>query len=307
MFANKNNAQLAISSLLATCATLGVWSCKPVSAPEQVAITFDSLCYHINQAYPAIEGKEKPCLDIDVSVLPAVKGASKEVVDKANRFIAEMLVSYGGTKGASLKDCVSALVDNHIAHYRDWVSSEADNYASSPKAAERWLSSEFSLEGKPVFNRNGVLTYGIAKYENSGSQHGESSYNYSTCSFEYLPDGKSEYVCHPISLADVVLPDSLESLNAILVNRIVKLFNAKNYEQLLREGPLFENAEVSAVDNFYLTNEGINFVYNMYEIAPYAAGTIELSTTWDELKPLMPAESPLMRIVNTQLPDEQNL
>ena len=40
-------------------------------------------------------------------------------------------------------------------------------------------------------------------------------------------------------------------------------------------------------NNFILDNENIVFIYNKYEIAPYAFGDIMITVTYDELKDLL--------------------
>ena len=39
--------------------------------------------------------------------------------------------------------------------------------------------------------------------------------------------------------------------------------------------------------NFYVSEEGITWVYNPYEIAAYASGVIELPISWETLKPFL--------------------
>ncbi|MBO7378962.1 MAG: DUF3298 domain-containing protein, partial [Bacteroidales bacterium] len=54
------------------------------------------------------------------------------------------------------------------------------------------------------------------------------------------------------------------------------------------EGYLFEDAVLDLPDNFFFTPKGITFVFQQYEIAPYAMGLISVTLTWDELQPLCP-------------------
>lgn len=46
----------------------------------------------------------------------------------------------------------------------------------------------------------------------------------------------------------------------------------------------FDNDEFQLNDNFYFDSGNLNFVFNPYEIAPYAAGTIELSIPLSDLE-----------------------
>ena len=44
--------------------------------------------------------------------------------------------------------------------------------------------------------------------------------------------------------------------------------------------------EVEPNDNFYITEDGVTFIYNHYEIAPYAMGIIKITIPWNELEGL---------------------
>lgn len=39
--------------------------------------------------------------------------------------------------------------------------------------------------------------------------------------------------------------------------------------------------------NFSVSEEGVTWTYNPYEIAPYAMGAIELAVRWSDLKPYL--------------------
>jgi hypothetical protein len=52
-------------------------------------------------------------------------------------------------------------------------------------------------------------------------------------------------------------------------------------------GYFFENGRFILNDNFTLTQTGIKFLYNVYEIKPYAAGITELEIPYSELKEIM--------------------
>ena len=46
-------------------------------------------------------------------------------------------------------------------------------------------------------------------------------------------------------------------------------------------------SEILPSDNFKVTEDGITFIYNPYEIAAYAAGTIRITIPWDELQDIL--------------------
>ncbi|MBO6013769.1 MAG: DUF3298 domain-containing protein, partial [Bacteroidales bacterium] len=53
-------------------------------------------------------------------------------------------------------------------------------------------------------------------------------------------------------------------------------------------------------DNFFFTPKGITFVFQQYEIAPYAMGLISVTLTWDELQPLLPDDSVALTLTQTE-------
>lgn len=52
----------------------------------------------------------------------------------------------------------------------------------------------------------------------------------------------------------------------------------------LENGYFFENGKFNLPNNFYISNKGLVFLYNPYEIKPYVAGTTELVIPFSNLK-----------------------
>ena len=47
------------------------------------------------------------------------------------------------------------------------------------------------------------------------------------------------------------------------------------------------NRDIEANGNFYISPEGVNYIYGQYEIGPYSLGIIELDLSWDELESIL--------------------
>lgn len=54
---------------------------------------------------------------------------------------------------------------------------------------------------------------------------------------------------------------------------------------LEKSGYWFKDNSFYLTENYCITSEGITWLYNPYEIAPYSQGTIEISLTKEELAP----------------------
>jgi len=297
MFSSKGILKAQIWMLIATPLLIALFSCSRQPSSERQALTFDSLSYQCKTSISAMEGRERPALDVKISIQQAVTSADDERPSLANHFISDMMEQFGGANEQSIGDNMNIIVSRHADLYRKWVHENLNNYEDL-EAASHWLSSEFDLDGRAVFNRDGFLSYCFSKFEFNGGPHGEMDFYFATCTLNSF-DEEELYGYHPISLLDVIDADSVKLLQPLFESRVAKHFELESVEELFKQGYLFEKAELLPTDNFYLTETGITWVYNVYEVAPYAAGTIEVPVTWEELKPYLPAESPLQFFVNT--------
>lgn len=91
-----------------------------------------------------------------------------------------------------------------------------------------------------------------------------------------------------LTLDDILLPSGKAKLNGLLARRLRQQAGLKPGEPLTEAG-LFED-KIEANDNFFVTASGIGFNYTPYEIAPYAAGEIQIFLSFKDLeKDLRPA------------------
>ena len=77
-------------------------------------------------------------------------------------------------------------------------------------------------------------------------------------------------------------------LNKLIEQKIRQHFEIKPNQSLTDYG-LFDN-KVNFNDNFAITKDGLEFLYNQYEIAPYAMGVIEVKLSYKELDGILNKE-----------------
>lgn len=124
---------------------------------------------------------------------------------------------------------------------------------------------------KVFSNQNDILTISYEKDGFSGGAHGY--YNILFKNFD-LKNNKT------IQLSDVFMDINKVDWNKILMK------NFKNPDQ--KEMLLVDKIPVN--NNFYFDFQNITFVYNQYEITAYAAGVVEISIPFSELKPYLKPE-----------------
>ncbi len=95
-----------------------------------------------------------------------------------------------------------------------------------------------------------------------------------------------------IQLEDITLDQ--EAVLNVAEQQFRTTYNLSPEDPLTKAG-LFEN-ELVLPKNFAITNKGLIFLYNPYEIGPYAAGYYEFTIPWESLAGLVkrnyPPESP---------------
>ena len=65
-------------------------------------------------------------------------------------------------------------------------------------------------------------------------------------------------------------------------------------QELQNKGYWLEN--LVPTENFYVNAMGLTWLYNPYEIAPYAMGTIQITLSYNQIMPYILPNSPIRRI-----------
>ena len=195
-----------------------------------------------------------------------------------------------GGVGEEVKDKINAsIVAGHI------LFEEADGLSDVPAACRRWVEEQlggFSVEegydGENAwrfhfeFQREGrfttacksrnLQTYAVAYNDYTGGAHGM---NALICNVFDLTTGET------VSEADLFAEGWQDGVSALLKTALDAFLAAQEEGEDLVFGAPAPNG------NFSVSEEGVTWTYNPYEIAPYAMGAIELTVSWSDLKPYL--------------------
>ena len=97
----------------------------------------------------------------------------------------------------------------------------------------------------------------------------------------------------PIGLNKLLLPGFERALGKLLDQKLRHQFAIRGHESLASFGFTLPESGMYPSKNFYLDREGIGFYYNVYEIAPYAVGAIELRVTYEEIASWIAKNGPI--------------
>jgi len=131
-----------------------------------------------------------------------------------------------------------------------------------------------------------TFTLSISNGGYMGGAHGNYAIGYNNYNAE---NGKK------ITLETLLVPDYKKRLTAIAGSYYKKLHNLKTQESLTKLG-WFDNKFVLA-ENVSVTEKGLYFLYNSYEIKPYSAGQTSFLLPYDKIASLIPKDSLLFPLV----------
>ncbi|MBU0763423.1 MAG: DUF3298 and DUF4163 domain-containing protein [Bacteroidetes bacterium] len=127
---------------------------------------------------------------------------------------------------------------------------------------ESWT---YEIRMSAVYNSVAVISLEISKYTYSGGAHGNMHIGY----INY--DNQNERRLTP---KDIFSEAAEERLTGLITEQIRMQFDADTNASLADFG--FNKEEIEPAENFYLSDKGIGFVYNSYEIAPYSMGVFNI-------------------------------
>lgn len=144
--------------------------------------------------------------------------------------------------------------------------------------AESFITTDLSMS---------MVTPAVAVWRNytmaytNGAAHGR----YNTNFINYLiPENKI------LSLDDLLVPGKRGELAEMVRGKL------KEYDDLI-----VPVEKIALPDNFEITQEGIDFVYGIYEIAPYSSGEVNVDFSYYELAEVLRPE--LLEELTAQLPE----
>ena len=159
---------------------------------------------------------------------------------------------------------------------------EFEEFLKDEPEAMPWFT---TTTGAVVLNRSGLVTVSLATGSYTGGAHGMESIGY------YVFDAATG---RRLTLEDIMVQGYQSRLDALIERRFRQDKGLKPGEPLNGDnGGLFDNV-IRHNDNFAITDSGITFLYNPYEIAPYVFGQIAIELKWAEIRTLVKRQYILM-------------
>jgi len=260
---------------------------KKQTIAEDNHVTFDTVT--VDTLARLLPEQEQPVCHLRINLARPLEAREETNLPAIQSFIVNLVKqgAFASNAGSKIDNLVKLYTENYIAQYRKDGAELLANYEDQPQEAYGWLSFEETVEGKPLFDQFDFLSYQVTTYTYSGGAHGETLTKVGVLDLQTL---------YPLNLLDIFDLDILPLVAEKIQQQLMKDNDCKTPEDLTEY--FIDPASVTATENFFIDQRGMNWIYDPYEIAPYAMGTIRVSVPWTELRSLLLPDSPVLRIAD---------
>ena len=240
--------------------------------------TFEKVAY-------LAEGQENSLTFSIRYAYPVAVNTSDEVLAKLQRAVCQTVLgdAFLDMRPQQAIEAYAAMkhneyIQNNLPLLQEWAIDHEDE-----PLGETLFNEELIISAAPITNHLPLTTdhllwsYAMDVYEYNGGAHGN---RYLLIQNYDLQTGDA------VSEQDLFIDDYYEQLKTLLLEALIaQTDEAETKKDLRRLG--YSVVDVVPNENFYVTPEGITYVYNPYEIAPYAMGCIQISLPWDSVRHLL--------------------
>ena len=192
----------------------------------------------------------------------------KERENKINSTIIDAVFGY---EGLSCDAAMDSFIANAHAEYADLLPEYLNEKQINENPA--WFNFSHIINTHIEHGRKDVINYVIHSEYYNGGAHPNSALviiNFDAATGE------------EIRLDDIFKENYEEYLCNRLTDALAEKIGARSRKEIQEKGYLTFN-DIFPTENFIIKDDSILFCYNLYEIAPRAAGTTTLGFTYEEL------------------------
>jgi len=158
-----------------------------------------------------------------------------------------------------------------------FLEDQKANNREDQKTIASWYDYYQNIASHIQYYQGDLLVYRAEFNEYTGGAHGMERTNFLNIDLKNM---------HQLTLDDIFIEDYSDALTELLWAQLMADNKANSREELEHIGYGL-TGDVQPVENFYLDKSGIAFYYNIYEIAPYSTGPVEIKLSYEALSPLM--------------------
>ena len=224
------------------------------------------------------QDKSKPASHLEIKFTYIADGKDVRMKDSLNRLLTEKALGEKYRLLAALEAVEQYATDYGKTYCNDLESTYLEDVKDvEEEVVKGWYSYEETIESAIERYDKNLLVYRVNSYDYTGGPHGIYGSLYTNIDLHTL---------RIIQLKDLFKSDYESELATLICLQLMKDMEVDNMEDLQELGYGYME-EITPTENFIIEKEGILFVYNIYDIAPYALGITSVLVPYDTLKPLL--------------------
>lgn len=258
--------------------TVLTYSCSGISKRGLWNLTFDNSQVNIQEHL--FEDENKPACNLIINLSYSTK-ADKEIIrDSINKYIISLCLGEKYINEENPHTAIDKYTAEYISNYRkdlEPMYSKDANENEDEATMSAWYSYFKSIKGEIKHYNGRLLTYSCRYEEYTGGAHGIYITTFLNLDLQTLT---------PIRLDDIFIDNYQEELIDLLYNQLM-IDNQVTTHQELENMGYTTTGDLFPTENFYFTTKGIVFYYNVYEIAPYVMGPINITLPYEMINHIL--------------------
>ena len=258
-------------------------SCDSKTNRNYGALEFDSIPLNVTEHLFA--DTAKPACNLVISLAYVKQSTDESLKDSLNTYF---LATCLGNEFAGMtpQEAVQQYKEQYVKNYRndleELYQKEEEEFGDADQRA--WYSYYKYVRSQAQFYKKNLLVYHTRYEEYTGGAHGIYMDSFLNLDLRTLS---------PIRLDDLFADNYEEALTDLLWNQLMA-DNKVTTRQELEDLGYGSTGELTPTENFYIGEKGLTFHYNVYEIAPYVMGGIEIELPYEIMAHLLNDEHKIL-------------
>lgn len=260
-----------------------LFSCSNKANQNKGALEFDSI--QVNETAHLFGDTAKPACNLVINFACVAHSNDERMKDSLNQYFQALCLG-DAYRTLSPQTAVQKYKEQYVSDYRndleEFYQKEEKEYGDADQRA--WYSYYKYIQSHVQLYRKDLLVYRTRYEEYTGGAHGIYMTSFLNLNLRTLT---------PIHLSDLFAEGYEEALTDLLWNQLMADNHVATHKELEDLG-YGSTGELTPTENFCIGQEGITFLYNVYEIAPYVMGAIEITLPYDILSHLLDDKSQIL-------------
>lgn len=240
-------------------------------------IVYDSIIIQTNIPLLVENDTTLPYADVNLSFTYPVRFRDSESNERLQQIFKGTFFGSTAYDSMSPQDAVKQYLDEYKERYTSLSNMYYEDKASLDGKPPMWYWYYMNTANKILFQNDLLLSYAVEYSDYEGGAHGSYRITYTNIDLNELVT---------ISEEDLFVPNYYKELTNKIIESLMKKYEVQKPDSLLMKG-FFTIEDIVPNNNFWLSDEGINYSFNQYEIAPYAMGVIDVTVPYSELSEIL--------------------